>query len=653
MKGKKIKKEPGLVLTAVLLLLLAGLNIYEDPYALDLSLVPRLFGLLLVLAGAVVFLALSPAADQWNLRPLANPVVVCYGLYVAITFGSLGYALNASAGFTEVFKAYGCFVFLCMLCAWLPTVSTWREKLLQAVVCGLALSAGLGWYEFFTHFGVTLPSRGAIAASVLGGMSNVNLYAGFLALALPVCVSALFFLKGWWRWGAIVVSLAVFSMVVLLQTRSAYLGLAGSSAVALILVVVFARRLGITQRMRWWVAAVGGLMAAGVLVFVACAPESNPVALRLRTFLTGGADATLGARFMAWKITLQMIADHFPWGVGPGNFTVRLDEYFNAGTDFRGEGTNWIHPHNDYLAVLAEQGLAGILAYLGIFLSAAWNCLCVLRSENSRIDGWLAIGILAALVAYLLDSAFNFPLARVNHQVYLAAFLAVSVLLVAQPRTNPPAPKNKKVFGVRWAFWPIFGILVVGILYSRAAIQQEFKVFLAMTSAEMGKWKASLVFAREASTPWKTLDPFATPTAYHEAKAWTNLGHPKEALEALERAYKHNPNRIHIINDLGSEYAIVGRFAEAIKLLSTTVRRYPNQVDSAENLGQCYMDSGNFVKAIETFEAIPEDKREASVRTKLEKARSHLQEQQKRNQPVPSPPEGSVPPTPANGPSDK
>ena len=45
---------------------------------------------------------------------------------------------------------------------------------------------------------------------------------------------------------------------------------------------------------------------------------------------------------MAWKITLRMIADHFPWGVGTGNFTVRLDEYFNAETDFRGEGTNWM-----------------------------------------------------------------------------------------------------------------------------------------------------------------------------------------------------------------------------------------------------------------------------------------------------------------------
>ena len=204
-----------------LALLLAGLNLYEDPYALDLSLVPRLFGLLLVLAVALLGVVLSQGVRHLTPQALRNPLPVCYGLYVVSCFGTLPFALNPTAGSTEAFKALGCFVLLVLLSVWLPAREYWRERLLRVVVCGLALSAGVGWYEFLSQFGLALPERGVIAVAVLGGMSNVNLYAGFLALALPLCVCAVFILKGWWRLGGGVVSLAVVSMVVLLQTRSA------------------------------------------------------------------------------------------------------------------------------------------------------------------------------------------------------------------------------------------------------------------------------------------------------------------------------------------------------------------------------------------------------------------------------------------------
>jgi tetratricopeptide (TPR) repeat protein len=173
--------------------------------------------------------------------------------------------------------------------------------------------------------------------------------------------------------------------------------------------------------------------------------------------------------------------------------------------------------------------------------------------------------------------------------------------------------------------WAVLGGLILGIVYSRAAIRQEFNVLLAMESANLGKWNASLIFSRRASTPWKTLDPLATPTAWHEAKALSNLGLADEILPALERAYAHNPNRIHIINDLGSEYAIEGRYDEAIKLLSKTVERYPNQVDSAENLAQCYIDQDDYASALKILEEIPEDRRTDAIRTKIIGCRQALE----------------------------
>jgi len=279
-----------------------------------------------------------------------------------------------------------------------------------------------------------------------------------------------------------------------------------------------------------------------------------------------------------------------------------LDEYFNAETDFRGEGTNWIYPHNDFLWVLVEQGVLGMLAFASLFVLAAWHCLTVLRRQSSAIEGWLALGVLMAMTTYLLNSIFDFPLARVNSQVYLAMYLATSVILKWE--TRPAEDRLKSATRHRphlWLSMPTLVVLMLGIFYSRAAIRQEFNLSIALEAAAMEKWKASLKFIQVASTPWKTLDPFATPLAFHEASALIHLNREPEALKALERAYKHNPNRIHIINDLGSYYARAGRFREAIDLLTTTAKRYPNQVGCVENLSLCYMDSGDYATAVKVF----------------------------------------------------
>lgn len=614
---------------ALLVGLLVVLSVYYDDNALDTSHIPRLRGLYASLFAAVLLLALPFTARRVDLSVLRDPLIVCYGVFSAICFATLLFALNPSAGFTDAFKTFGAFVFLCLLCLLLPTIPHWKERLLQVLSGTGLLCASWGFYEMANMYGLGIHSREKMS-TILATMANVNLYAGFLALVFPFCLCAAIILKGWWKIFAILAAGMSALMIVLLQTRAAYLGFALSLVAAVVIAIAFAPKLGLGRRIRVLLAlGLGGAVMA-VAAFYFMAPESNPLAARLRLMSEGTGDASFGGRVMAWVITLQMIADHFPWGVGTGNFTIRLDEYFNAQTDFQGVGENWIYPHNDFLWVLSEEGLFGFAAFLGLFALAFWHCWTVLRRDSSRKDCWIALSVIMALLAYLMDSAFGFPLARVSHQVCLAAVFAFAVLLAREAKgfLKPTALSAKYPRILLAGVVPVLVVLALGFSYARAAIKQELYLSVVFALEEQELWPAALRVLRGAASPWKTTDVFATPWAYHEARVLKQTGSDEEVLEALERAYTQNPNRIHVINDLGSYYAKTGRFDEAIALLSKTVERYPNQITSIENLAQCYIDQDDYTSALKVLERIPEDKRTEPVRTKITGCRQALEEKQ-------------------------
>jgi len=153
----------------------------------------------------------------------------------------------------------------------------------------------------------------------------------------------------------------------------------------------------------------------------------------------------------------------------------------------------------------------------------------------------------------------------------------LSIFIVARHR-----PKESQ----RIISWPIglaaavaFVMLLIGSIYSVAAIRQEYHVNLARRAIRQEDYRQAILQARMAATAWKTLDPVATPIAFLEGYALWKSGNTSEALPRLQLARLANPNRLYILQTLGEVYLELGYNKEAIECLDLAVLRYPNEVE--------------------------------------------------------------------------
>ncbi len=215
-----------------------------------------------------------------------------------------------------------------------------------------------------------------------------NLFAGLLAMLLPVSLSLAATARRWSRglWAAAAV------LLLLGLAASGSLGgwLAAAAGVGFSLWIALARPRGPIPpgRMR-------GYALAGVLLILGGAAGI----LALRGWTSMLADA--GDRFANWGSALRMAYDYPLTGVGLGYFGTLFPEYQSE------HGYYVRFAHNMLLNHLAETGLAGIFA-LGWFLVAVWRKLRDgLRQTLSRPRLLLAAGVVGGSMAGLLHACVD------------------------------------------------------------------------------------------------------------------------------------------------------------------------------------------------------------------------------------------------------
>lgn len=155
---------------------------------------------------------------------------------------------------------------------------------------------------------------------------------------------------------------------------------------------------------------------------------------------TPADDDSAAARPVLWELSLNVAADH-PWfGIGYDQFREISPEYTSTVSEAALERQNAADvigkekPHNDVLDVWVSWGFFALMLYVALGVIVGLNFIHVYRNAADQVIRGLALGGLAALVAYETNSMFhNFI------ESSLAFWIIAGFSLVLPKVDRPPA----------------------------------------------------------------------------------------------------------------------------------------------------------------------------------------------------------------------
>jgi O-antigen ligase len=214
----------------------------------------------------------------------------------------------------------------------------------------------------------------------------------FLAMCLNVLAKT-FDRKCTYRWIALIISFSLLFMV-------GWLGTSRTGYVSFIICVLVSMIFWFGFR---WRAFFVGLILSGAIVAVS--PIANERIAKALHELALGEDAAIaennsgGIRVVMWKNTAQIISENWLLGVGAADFESAYSDQVAGTIGWTGIVSN--DPHNQYLHILAEYGLVGLILFGGAVFT-------LMARVNSSHWGMALLGLLLiGLVVSLFNSSFG------------------------------------------------------------------------------------------------------------------------------------------------------------------------------------------------------------------------------------------------------
>ncbi|HET7421388.1 MAG TPA: O-antigen ligase family protein [Candidatus Dormibacteraeota bacterium] len=410
-----------------------------------------------VVGGAI---ALRFALEAWRnrslARPAAEPLVAAVGIYLLwaalATLTSIDHRLSAAYWLGMVA--------VCALAFWaLPTLVSTRQdrEFLLAVMGALGVVVAATVYVLSIAgdvyiFGRRVSDHLPVDLTIAGHATGVHFgrSAGLFIVPLEpsvIMVMALVALLGWtamrhgpWMWAGRASIVFVVPAVLIALDRSAWLA-------AIVATGVFAA-LPLARRSATVTAAVLCLVFTACFVDVIAngigvnAVESHACTTNCQAVAPGTDEVTLrggtglSGREYLWHASLDAIKKRPLLGYGPGNNVPAIEPYLSgeAARLFRG-----LTSHSTWLRTAVEDGIPGLLIFLGVLLVAAVVFMRAPREPRRRKDRrtgipdptrvTLAVSVVGLLGVMSFESFF---LGGVN---FSNLYLALALALMLPPMT--------------------------------------------------------------------------------------------------------------------------------------------------------------------------------------------------------------------------
>ena len=301
-------------------------------------------------------------------------------------------------------------------------------------------------------------------------------------------------------------------------------------------------------------------------------------------------DFTPEARYKLYNSSLQLIADHPFFGVGPGNWKTVIWEYDlykgSLGTAFAQR------PHNDFLWVFAEGGIFAGISYILLFLILLRDSY--LLHKNSKDEDRILYSLLfSCFLGYGFISFFDFPMERFSHNIIFFV-LASFVIAKKIKETKTITPTGLKFLLIGISF---FAVYVANIRY-----QGEIHAANAIHYKSKGNWNYVIKAIDKAYNPvYYEMENTSTPLLWYRGVAYFNQQRYELALKDFQAAYEVNPYHVHVLNNLATSWQIKGDSDKAKKYYREVFKVIFTFKEARVNLGAILFNEKKYMEALDVI----------------------------------------------------
>jgi O-antigen ligase len=544
---------------------------------------------------------------------LKQHIFKAFLLYFVIVIVSMIWAVNPAESNFDISKTLLSLVTLIVAATLFVKYGEFKDWITKAFVVSTLIAGLNGIFQYLQISPVQTETEMFATLYEIGGiMGHKNQFAISLFLLLPFAVFGIFVFRKAWFYLSILALLIIMVNIVLLQTRSVWVATIIFIFSSAVLMLFRNRRnserakSGILQNP--FIIGFASFVLIAVVVYFLQSEETRGVfQYKISSLLRVDSHDNQG-RLEIWGSTYDMVTQQPLTGVGAGNWKIEIPPYIaeTHGVGFK----NWNQPHNDFLSILSEKGIFGLLAYLSIFMLIFYYGFKLLRSAGSNHDGLFYLLMLSVLFGYFALAFVSFPYDRVNHQVVLMIIFAAIVADYYNSGEKPDKVPGK-------FFLPGAGVvamlLIISLVYNISAWNTRKNIRMVYAAIDQNNPNAVVKYATDALNPWLTLDEQTTPIYKHRGTAMSMLGRQSDALQDLHKALEAHPNHVNTLVNIATIYAREKQYKQALTYFEQAMQLFPKNQPTIKSMARVYYDMGEFEKAYATILKYDNNKPDAQI----------------------------------------
>lgn len=203
---------------------------------------------------------------------------------------------------------------------------------------------------------------------------------------------------------------------------------AGGRAGLLSFVLLMPMALWLLYPGRWrvWAMIVVAVGVIGMGLSPQVQKRMYEVVTDIRQYQAGNAETSIGFRLVFWEGALLMTREHPFLGVGTGDYTIEMDRlHQRRAIPDTPENPVTTHPHNSFLAYLANLGLIG----LAIFVWFLWAAIKEAWKHKEHATAWYKLSYMGIFVVGSLTDTLIWG---VHNSIALGLIVAIPCLLKSE-----------------------------------------------------------------------------------------------------------------------------------------------------------------------------------------------------------------------------